>query len=73
MQGTPVYAFETRDGQQVRVYSADREDEARLSDLIDRATPENSSFGRSQPSRYSVRCVGCRFAGRIRVDRPDRR
>lgn len=55
MQGTPVYAFETRDGQQVRVYSADREDEARLSDLIDRATPETRlSAGHSQAATAST-------------------
>ncbi|HRX01622.1 MAG: GNAT family N-acetyltransferase [Anaerolineae bacterium] len=55
MQGTPTYAFETRDGQQVRVFSADMTDEARLRDLIDRATPENRvTASQSQPSTASA-------------------
>lgn len=55
MQGTPVYAFETRDGQQVRVFSADHQDESRLRDLMERATPENRlAAGSSQPSTASA-------------------
>lgn len=55
MQGTPVYAFETRDGHQVRVFSADHRDETRLRDLIDRATPENRlTAGHSEPATASA-------------------
>ena len=55
MQGTPAYAFETRDGQQVRVFSADTTDEARLRDLIDRATPESRlTAGQNQPAAASA-------------------
>ncbi len=54
MQGTPVYAFETRDGHQIRVFSADHQDEIRLRDLVDRATPENRlAAGASQSSTAS--------------------
>lgn len=40
MQGKPVYVFESRDGSQVRVFPADRQDEASLRDLLERAAPE---------------------------------
>lgn len=50
MRGTPVFAFETRDGSQVRVYPADHQDEARLRDLVERATPENRLAASSSQS-----------------------
>ncbi len=40
MQAKPVYVFEARDGSQIRVFPADRQDEAGLVYLMERAAPE---------------------------------
>lgn len=41
MQEKPIFVFETRDGDQVRVYPADLQDQASLHNLMARATPQH--------------------------------